>query len=237
MQSKAEAQEATRMQELIIMLSKLTLNNTQQNRMLKAIVVQCFKVLTKSTWVEVHKEARASYAQSQQEAKKEGTSADVFKEKYGLPHVWGMNAWIKQLLTELETEHTKMETDGKDPSIIEQSKTHIQLIKDSLKAWPEQGGWKLIHKDIPHCSVSKMFNSAEKRVEVSCPMEDVVANNPSQFLLKTETGNFLRPVHVWLELKDRMIKQGAKEMQGIAPAGDLERKIQSYLDDHTQEDK
>ena len=40
----------------------------------------------------------------------------------------------------------------------------------------------------------------------------------------------MNPAQVWCLIKASMIRDGAKEMQGLAPQGDLERRIQEQLD-------
>ena len=102
------------------------------------------------------------------------------------------------------------------------------LVEASMKIWEQHGGWKLVHTELPHSVIGKMFHSSVKRVEVSCPTEAMVQRNPQEHLLE---GQYLRPAHMWIKVKNIMMQDGAVEMAGIAPAGDLERKVQQYLDE------
>ena len=74
-------------------------------------------------------------------------------------------------------------------------------------------------------TLAKMYNAADKRMEVACPTESSWAEADM-----TKVENFL-PVHMWVYIKRAILAEGGKEMMGMAPAGDLERKIQEYLDE------
>ena len=75
-----------------------------------------------------------------------------------------------------------------------------------------------------------MYNAQDKRLEMAAPTE---ANwDMSDWL---EAGGdkevmILWPIHVWIMIKKAILGAGGKEMLGMAPAGDLERKIQEYLE-------
>lgn len=84
-----------------------------------------------------------------------------------------------------------------------------------------------MHEELPHSVISKMYNSCDKRIEISCPTQHLVERGP-EHLLK---GGLLRPSHIWIRIRKTMMDQGIKEMIGIAPPGDLERKVQAWLDE------
>ena len=100
----------------------------------------------------------------------------------------------------------------------------------ATNTWALIGGWKLGHKAVTHAVVSKMFQNAEKRLEMSCPLLDQVRMNPDQYMIKHAGKATCRPEHLMIVLHERMCKDGS-ELLGIAPPGDLERKIQAYLDE------
>ena len=100
----------------------------------------------------------------------------------------------------------------------------VAKLKVRIEAWPKLGGWKLIHRDLPHCRVAKMYNTPEKKPEVSCQGE--VSWDQSDLT----TVNKFMPVHLWTYIKRTIMAEGGKEMLGMAPAGDLERRIQEFLD-------
>ena len=88
-----------------------------------------------------------------------------------------------------------------------------------------------MHKAIPHAVVSKMFQNSDKRLELSCPLLEQVRMNPLHYMIQNQqVGPVCRPEHLMVVLHDRLCKDGV-EMLGIAPPGDLERKIQAYLDE------
>ena len=70
-----------------------------------------------------------------------------------------------------------------------------------------------------------------ERLEISCPLLEQVKLNPAQYMIQhNPTGPLCRPEHLMVALHERLCKDGV-EMLGIAPPGDLERKIQAYLDE------
>ena len=217
-----EEKEIQQMQELLNNVSKLALSSALTGRVLKAVVIKCVKIPTSSQWVTIHKDARAKFIEDQQKAKAEGVPADKHKKSCGIPSVWGTNAWIEHLIKLLKTELEQMEKDQPDHGDTAALKAKIELIEKSTEKWT----WQMVHEDIPHSVVSKMFHSTEKRVEISMPMAMPVAAQPQMFMME---GGLLRPIHVMLLAFSKMMTEG-EEMQGIAPAGDLERKIQAALD-------
>ena len=105
------------------------------------------------------------------------------------------------------------------------------LIKESIAVWPSKGGWKLIHKHIPHSVVSKMFHASEKRLEYSTPGALLIACDEAKYLID---GKYLTPSHVFLQVELKM-KTGVEtnccqEMLGVAPPGDLEMQIKVFMD-------
>eukprot|EP00973_Karenia_brevis_P078967 10960726-Karenia_brevis.AAC.1 len=78
-----------------------------------------------------------------------------------------------------------------------------------------KGEWKHVAKTILHFKISRMYQSSFKRVEVSVCVDP---EDPSV-------------MEVWKLINVRMMEEsGAKEMQGVAPMGELERKVQAYVD-------
>ena len=65
--------------------------------------------------------------------------------------------------------------------------------------------------------------SQVKHYEISCPQE--LTTNPAE-----EDPNRLSPAWAWIHIKQQMLQEGATGLEGIAAAGDLERKVLEFLD-------
>ena len=217
-----EQKEQKDMAELLNNVSKLALSSALSSRVLKAVVIKCVRIPTNSQWVTVHKEARAKYIEDQQKAKSDGVPADKHKQKCGIPSVWGTNAWMRSLVKVLKQDLEKMIKDQPDHADTTNLKARIELISKSTEKWT----WQMIHEDIPHSAVSKMLHNTEKRIEISMPMAATVAAQPQLYMME---GGLYRPIHVMLMAFSMIVEEG-EEMLGMAPAGDLERKIQTALD-------
>ena len=73
-------------------------------------------------------------------------------------------------------------------------------------------------------------------MELGVPLLEEVKHYPDRYMLVDRNGEqVMRPEHFIAKIEQAMIKAGAREMLGIAPAGDLERKIQQHLDEMKQE--
>ena len=102
-----------------------------------------------------------------------------------------------------------------------------EKLSEAVLLWKTQGGWKTINAHIRHCRVAKMYKSENKRLEISCPLE--------QNLIPGETPatvDGLTPTWAWVHVKHVLSKdsKGFMPLEGIAPAGDMERRVQDYLD-------
>ena len=65
-------------------------------------------------------------------------------------------------------------------------------------------------------------------IRQTCPTEEAGARNPDKQKL-TGQGH-LRPADLWVQIQPRMSKDGAKELWGLAPPGDMEKRIPQHLD-------
>ena len=93
-----------------------------------------------------------------------------------------------------------------------------------MNAWNGKGlGWQYIHAHIPYAKLAKAFHSDDKRIELSCPLEKVES-------AYTEEGMHT-PTWVWVMAKKTILQDKDSELlEGVAPQGDMERKIQAFLD-------
>ena len=73
-----------------------------------------------------------------------------------------------------------------------------------------------------------MFDQKWKRLEISCPsvvdIEDTIANEGGDTNVEKSSA------WGWAVIKRTMLTNGATEMLGLAPQGDLERRIQEHID-------
>lgn len=233
--TKSDRQEQERVSQLTDLIAKLVLSNALSCRVLRAIVISCYKLPTNSKYIVLFKEAKAKYIEDQSTAKAQGHSNEAFKNQVGIPSVWGTNALFKLLINQIKEDIEKLEKLSKEDQ--ESKKEEYNMLSSQLTAfelatntWAQIGGWKLVHKAVPHAVVSKMFQNAEKRLELSCPLLDQVRMNPDQYMIQHAGKTICRPEHLMIVLHERMCKDGS-ELLGIAPPGDLERKIQAYLDE------
>ena len=93
-------------------------------------------------------------------------------------------------------------------------------------------GVEVVADQIRHCRVSKMFSSSVKRLEVSCPLaQTVVYFNPQVQETVPEKVEELTPAWAWVQILAVIKKsKNFKALEGLAPAGDLARKVQEYID-------
>ena len=233
--SKTEKEEQERVSQLTDLIAKLVLSNSLSCRVLRAIVIRCYKLQTNSKYIVLFKEAKAKYIEDQSTAKAQGHSNEAFKNEVGIPSVWGTNALFKHLINLIKEDLEKIQKMSKEDQ--ESKKEEYNKLGNQLKSfetatntWIQVGGWKLVHKAVPHAVVSKMFQNSEKRLEMSCPLLGQVRMNPDQYMIQHAGQAVFRPEHLMIALHERLCKDGS-EMLGIAPPGDLERKIQAHLDE------
>ena len=108
-----------------------------------------------------------------------------------------------------------------------------EAMTEAMKLWKTQEGWLTVHKHIKHCRVSNMYHSTHKGLEGSCPLALVIRPTLPTYLLKEIPSdvNQLTPTWAWLVISE-LLKQETEyqALEGIAPAGDLARKVQEYID-------
>ena len=227
----AQDDEEKRYKEMIITIGKLALSSALAARTLKAVTVQCIKMNVNSQWIVWHKEGTGGYEVLQKQHKDAGMTMEAVKDKIGIPSVHGFNRLCVKMLEILDEKVKTLEKDkDKDQqshNAFEDQKAKTLNIKKSIESWASKGIWKYIHRHIPHSKVCNMFQSNEKKYEISAPMEVMVNEMMNDF----ESVADFTPTHVWMMIKAEMLKEKtSKEMMGVAPAGDLERRIQEFLD-------
>ena len=195
--------------DIMMMVIKLKLWTAQQARNVNSIVIRVWKVPVESPFVQLSKAATQAYEKAIVAAR-EREGPEKAKEKLGIPCVHIFNSWVKYLL-----QHPP-------PSAPPQL---IQIIQQAMAIWQEKG-WKWILGYIPYVRIAKMFGDEFKKVEVSVPMY--------ASWLETKTWpsepSAVTPIHVFAILKE-MLDDSGKELAGVAPRGELEKKLQAYLEE------
>ena len=202
---KAKASEDIQYKDSFSIISKLAPNSAMQVRIHKAIATDCYKVLAARLWFTFHSEATRSFATAQSTLKEEGESPQEVKEMFGMPSIHWFSAMVKHVM----------------PLRIQE----VQKLKTAVALWGTREGWTTIAQHIRCCRFSKMSNAQEKRLEISVPME-------MHINVEEEDHQKLIPTWAWLVVKREMLKESSShhQMEGAAPPGDMERKIQERLD-------
>ena len=205
--AQRDQKEAINNVKLMELLAKLCLANSLQTRLLRAIVIDCFRVKTDNKYIVAHKEATIHFAETAKSLKEnESLSPEEIKERIGIPSVHGFNAMLK--------------------AMIQDKVPGYEKLTEAVALWKSQQGWRTIHMHIRHCRVAKMYKSEFKRLEVSCPLEQ-----NCQAGAAPATVDGLTPTWAWVQMKAVILKtDGFMTLEGIAPAGDMERRVQEYLD-------
>ena len=208
--------EHIQMKKFMGLLGKMCLNNALHNRILRAIVIDCYRVSVENPYIEAHMEATAKYAVAAKKMRDAGKSQEEVKEELGIPSVHGFNAMVKVYI----------DTTPGLPLVKE--------VQEAVALWTSQEGWKTINKSIRHCRVSRMFKSAHKRLEISVPaIGTSVDPSPPQAAPPSVDG--LSPAWVWTLILHQISKdEEFLTQEEMAPAGDLERQIQAMVDSFAQ---
>eukprot|EP00972_Heterocapsa_arctica_P081105 11950558-Heterocapsa_arctica.AAC.1 len=94
---------------------------------------------------------------------------------------------------------------------VTSSASESKLIKDYCE-FIKKDPVKTLTEQVRHVRVCKCYNKDMKKLEVNTKQDS-------------------RSYHIWQIMKEKLIGAGCRELAGIAPPGDLERRIQKALDD------
>ena len=195
----------------MVIITKMCLSNSLKNRVFTAILIRCYQVSTESDVVVKCKAATSKFEAVQKELKEEQSMANHnIKDKIGIPSVHVVNT----LLAMAEAKVKGTELGAK--------------LTETIQKWKEEGkDWRHIHHAVPHARISKMYESSSKRLELSIPQATRVNTDN---LLASEPKDCTWAVMVAIQ---HVVHQcpGFRLLEGIAPAGDLERKAQAWLDE------
>eukprot|EP00973_Karenia_brevis_P060363 8399345-Karenia_brevis.AAC.1 len=90
------------MQKQLEAVSKLLLWNSQQVRALKAVVISCYRLESKSLYIIRGQEEVAQFLKHQESLRQSGKEQEEIINKLGEIHVWAFNGLVKALLEEEE---------------------------------------------------------------------------------------------------------------------------------------
>ena len=191
------------MTALLSLVAKLSMATALRTRVLAAIMYSVYRLDAQSQYILSHRQATKRYAEVAKDLKEnQGLNADTIRDKIGLPCVHAFLEQVKVLIKDEKDENTQ------------------KSYQASVEAWNEKG-WKHIHHHIRLFRVEKMYNSAHTKLIVHVPLA----------LENTRTAPDLSPSEMWIHLKKALMSTPhARELEGIAPPGDLERQIQGILD-------
>ena len=97
--AQRDQKEAINSAKLTELLAKLCLANSLQTRLLRAIVIDCFRVKTDNKYIIAHKEATIHFSETAKSLKEnDSLSPEKIKERIGAPSVHGFNAMLKVVI-------------------------------------------------------------------------------------------------------------------------------------------
>eukprot|EP00973_Karenia_brevis_P064334 8939149-Karenia_brevis.AAC.1 len=193
------------MQKVLVNAVKLNLSLSQQMREVRAACMWQVKVLSDNAYVVKAKAATVSYNTMYKQLKEE-TNPEEAKKKLGGPHIFAFNAMVGVLMEEL-------------PLPV---KAPIQKV---VSGWTPQ----MVMAELPHLRVKDMFKEKFKRVEIACPGV-LLVKEPMSMTVPTEESMITVPLVVKTLQKRLESSDQAASLLGSAPPGDLERKLQEFLD-------
>ena len=205
---RSKVTEKDRHAEYMTIVSKLLLNVAMQARIHKSILIECIKTPVDCPYYISHKEGTTQFTLAAKKLKEQGKTPMEIKEAIGTPSVHGFNAMVAQYMEAKNPKNAQMGV--------------------ATKLWEAQNGWKTVHFHIKHCRYSKMFHNTEKRLEISAPFENQTNKDEAQ-------EDQLTPTWAWMQIREVILKNPkAYQMEGVAPPGDLERKVQEWIDENTK---
>ena len=152
--TKDQEEEERRYKMLMTLVAKLCLANALACRTLKAVVIQCFMVEANSPWAMAFKAGTTFFDTTIKDLKSKGVAQEVQKDRVGIPSIHGFNYLVRCLL---EKAKAVMEgpKEGKEKEIKEATEVR-ESVMATVATWKKLGGWRHIHKFIPHARLHNM---------------------------------------------------------------------------------
>ena len=189
--------------------AKLTLKNAQDIRMLRAAIGYTFRFESESDWIMVFRQATQNYNEAAEKYREQGKTAEEVKQMIGIPCVWGFNEWVKLYINKLK----------------EKSPDQMQKALTASGKW-QAAGWQHIHEHIPVCKRENMHTSKYTRMYITCPLAVGKAQASGDMENWTPTDFLIEMRNIWNAPGSKIV-----QMRGEAPRGDLERRLQGWVDD------
>ena len=199
-----ESDRVAVLDKIILVMARQLLGVSQASRMLKSVLIINMEVNTESFAVRTAKEATEQWDTSRKRMLDAGKTNEQVKTTLGPPNVYVTLRWVKEMLEAMD--------DG-------ELKTEIQ------KGFQVEGiKWETIHYYYPIVKVCKCRKSDIKRIEISAPARELlkIPNSPTRNTVLAALDGILP----WLATM-----KGHKVLRGIAPPGEMERIIQTYIDE------
>ena len=202
----ASASSESAENKLTQVMVRLLLSVAMQTRILKAIIVRAFRISSACPLVAEVAAATKQYVAESKAYKDQELKEDAI----GQPQHHALNAAMGVIMA-------AGEDPAADTAIIEYAKITKDMDTRLEGITPLKLRFHTMSQEVPHFRVARAFKSAHKKLEVNAtkgtPLGDWVLLVLLPYLHKT----------------DKIIR----ELEGVAPRGNLERVLQQYLDDGT----
>ena len=209
--------ELKRMNEFLSVLSKLTLSSALAVRTHRSIIIDCMELPTENRFIKAHRAGTGRFTEAAKALREKGVKSEQVKEQLGIPGVHGTNEMVGLYIAEKLPMYKKME--------------------EAILLWRSQAGWRTIDQHIRHSRVSKMYHSNVKRLEISAPLMLTLQTITPGVLDedKEPEASALTPTWAMCKILQQIRKeQGFRALEGLAPMGDLERRVQDFIDTQDQ---
>ena len=195
---------STDLKDVVRIIAKLSLSNSQSSRLLKSILIDCWKLEASSDMITNMKEATRSFADTAKSMREDAKTSDSIRAELATPAVHAFNAILKTIFPTVQDKSKKSETEK-----------FVQYYQS--KGLQELARW------VKHCKAIPMYDKKFIRLELHISEEEVLPDHPK---------GGLTPLHVFNDIVKPFLltQKGYAPLQGMAPAGDLERQVQAWID-------
>ena len=191
--------------DIILLCTKLCLSNALSTRIMRSILITHIKLPTDNDYIQSHKKGTAKFAETAAKLRTEdGLTPFHIRERIGLSHIAGFN----MLVTTYKQR-------------IAQVPEKLQKLEEFLNA-NKAKKWKAYADQVRHSVVSKNWDRSYMKLEIRVEERALHVQQ-----------NIYDCFALWMDMKaDILSIQEAEELPGVAPRGDLERKIQEWIDNN-----
>ena len=201
----ASPESSDRMQAMMITLSKLCLNNSQHIRALRAIVIECGMIPIDGPHAQVLRAATKKHATLKAQLRSEGKDVAFINDLAGPAHV---AAWHG-----IAAATSKRLRDTATTASLEEAASLDAIRQEFL----DMGHLKA-SKIVRHCRLAK-----ENKESKLARFEVTIADDTPRKIMEAV---------VW---KDILSVKGAHSLPNMAPPGGLEERVQSWVDEQSED--